>query len=155
MFITKEEVENHLFRCRTIVGVRLGIDAEQMPESVFLELLNQQFKMAGQLLARFLNAYRDWYAFHEQIEREGKAGRLSQDERAELHQRITERDQSRTSLLQYLDFVAGPRPSASASADQLSSISQSFVDKVRGESSDEAQDFLIRAGIIQLDPRNG
>jgi len=155
LFLSQMEVEDHLVRCRRIVGSRLGIDVNALSEEEFLSELKLRFSSAGTLFEKFKNSYRSWHAFHVRIDKEGKSGNLSEKERDELHQLITERDESRKALLRYLDFVTGmsstPKTVSSPGVDV---ITQEDIDSARRASPDEARDFLIRSGVIETDNRN-
>jgi hypothetical protein len=156
MFISQGDVEDHLIRCRLIVGARLGIDVSDLTEKEFLSELKIRFTQASTLFARFTGAYRSWYAFHVRIEKDGKSGKLNEGERIELHQLITERDESRKALLRYLDFVTGmSSTTATGSALGFDAITQEDIDSARRASPDEARDFLIRSGVIETDNRDG
>jgi hypothetical protein len=59
----------------------------------------------GKILQDFLSAYRDWYAFVEQIDSEERNGELSQSETEELILLSKARDQTREDLLR----IVSPR----------------------------------------------
>lgn len=57
------------------------------------------------LYAEFKEAYDKWYEFHEQIEREGKSGKLSNAEEAVLASLCIARDDTRNKMLKHADSL--------------------------------------------------
>lgn len=103
MWVTEADVNMLRAWATQRLAEKLGIqDPEWMTSVELVELIEQVDPNGAQLLGRFNDAYREWFDFHVEIERDGKSGKLNATEQHRLHALIKARDESRVALRDYI-----------------------------------------------------
>lgn len=106
------QYEELLFRATVIrhVATRLGIsDAVLFSDVELMPLISSRNGEVATSLASFLKAHQAWSDFHVKIERDCRAGNLTEAEHGELALLIENRDRTRTELLKLLDSPSEAR----------------------------------------------
>ena len=57
------------------------------------------------LLSQFIDAYSEWFAFHEDVERQGKSGNLSENEQRILVQKVQTKEDARQAILNRINQI--------------------------------------------------
>jgi hypothetical protein len=100
MFFSKPDFEQVKAFVVLSVALKLRVqDAEITPSLQLVEIIEQANSSLGADLSSFLRAYDAWYAFHEQLDAEGKLGMLDARENTTLIELIETRDRTRSTLL--------------------------------------------------------
>ena len=102
MFITETEMSGLLRTAVQVTAKKLEIeDSEWKTGEELLEEIKDRDREIYNLLQAFLNAYIDWFRFHQNIEKLGKQG-LDAEENAKLVGLVRQRNAARADLLKRL-----------------------------------------------------
>ncbi len=100
LWFTENDMKNFLGEIVRITSNRLKVkDWEWLYPTELLEQIKEKNAEVHSKLEAFFAAYRSWHAFHVKIDSEGKSGKLSSAENAELMSLIEKRDSSRKALM--------------------------------------------------------
>ncbi len=107
MLLTRNEMIGLIqFAIRKTASTLGILDVEWMSTDELLSEIDVRDYQTHELLTQFINAYSDWFEFHEENERLGKTGNLSPNEYQTLVSKVQNRDTTRQAILTRLTEIA-------------------------------------------------
>ena len=109
MLLTRNEVIGLIqFAIRNTANT-LGIhDVEWKSTDELIPEIEAIDPQTHELLTQFIDAYSEWFGFHEEMEHLHNQGNLSSDEQQILVNKIQKRDNTRQAILHRLNEIADP-----------------------------------------------
>ncbi len=106
MLLTRDEMAGLIQYAIHKTATTLGIsDIEWKTTDELLPLIQSKDKETCDLLTAFIEAYSDWFGFHERMERLGKTGNSDPWDAKTLTQKIKTRDETREAIIQRLKQI--------------------------------------------------
>jgi hypothetical protein len=100
MFLTLNEVTGLIQYAIRTTASKLGVsDVEWKVTDELLPLIKEKDDKTYDFLITFIEAYSEWFKFHEQIESLGRTGNLNAQETKQLRELIAKRDATREAIL--------------------------------------------------------